>query len=123
MRRWHGGSVLAAVALTRGGNVTIPVDGGPRPALALVDGDDVCAAVRAYCDGTPFKSTGLLKDASWSATTRDGVGLPGADGCVRALAEAVQPRLERDWPATRARFAVRDDYLAGCVAADFGLDA
>ena len=123
MRRWHGGSVLAAVALTRGGNVTIPVDGGPRPALALVDGDDVCAAVRAYCDGTPFKSTGLLKDASWSATTGDGVGLPGADGCVRALAEAVQPRLERDWPATRARFAVRDDYLAGCVAADFGLDA
>ena len=64
MRRWHGGSVLAAVALTRGGNVTIPVDGGPRPALALVDGDDVCAAVRAYCDGTPFKSTGVLKDAS-----------------------------------------------------------
>ena len=123
MRRWHGGSVLAAVALTRGGNVTIPVDGGPRPALALVDGDDVCAAVRAYCDGTPFKSTGLLKDASWSVTTGDGVGLPGADGCVRALAEAVQPRLERDWPATRARFAVRDDYLAGCVAADFGLDA
>ena len=123
MRRWHGGSVLAAVALTRGGNVTIPVDGGPRPALALVDGDDVCAAVRAYCDVTPFKSTGLLKDASWSATTGDGVGLPGADGCVRALAEAVQPRLERDWPATRARFAVRDDYLAGCVAADFGLDA
>ena len=123
MRRWHGGSVLAAVALTRGGNVTIPVDGGPRPALALVDGDDVCAAVRAYCDGTPFKSTGVLKDASWAATTGDGVGLPGADGCVRALAEAVQPRLERDWPATRARFAVRDDYLAGCVAADFGLDA
>ena len=40
MRRWHGGSVLAAVALTRGGNVTIPVDGGPQPALALVDGDD-----------------------------------------------------------------------------------
>ena len=73
MRRWHGGSVLAAVALTRGGNVTIPVDGGPRPALALVDGDDVCAAVRAYCDGTPFKSTGLLMDASWSATTGDGV--------------------------------------------------
>ena len=48
MRRWHGGSVLAAVALTRGGNVTIPVDGGPRPALALVDGDDVCAA-NQYC--------------------------------------------------------------------------
>ena len=54
--------------------------------MALVDGADVCAAVRAYCDGPPFKSTGVLKA-----------------GCVRALAEAVQPRLERDWPATRAR--------------------
>lgn len=98
--------VLAAAALVpaRGGNVTIPVDGGPRPALALVDGDDVCAAVRTYCDS-------------------DDRGGSSADGCVRALAAAVQPRLERDWPATRARFAVRDDYLAGCVRADFGLGA
>ena len=84
-----------------------------RGPLALVDGDDVCAAVRAYRRDAVQKH-GVLKDASRSVTT-DGVGLPARTGaCVRGASSRGSNATGR----RRARFAVRDDYLAGCVAAD-----